>query len=133
MSTADSRPDPDEKGGIRVRSTGMRSSTLVNRNVTIRGRRTSLRLEPAMWDALNEIARRENASIHDVCARAGAGRGPSTLTAAIRVHILGYFREAATEQGHSRAGHGRRGGGTLAGPDPEISPVNGAGVVRRTG
>lgn len=30
-------------------------STLVSRNVVISGRRTSVRLEPEMWDGLREI------------------------------------------------------------------------------
>ena len=86
-----------------------RSSTLVNRNVTIGGRRTSLRLEPPMWEALQEIALREGISAHELCSEVEADRQESTLTAAIRVHILNYFRAAATEQGHSLAGHGQRG------------------------
>jgi predicted DNA-binding ribbon-helix-helix protein len=98
--------EAEEGGGM---SRG-RSSTLVNRNVTIRGRRTSLRLEPAMWDALHEVAQREGASVHEICSRVEFNRQESTLTAAIRVFILAYFREAATEQGHSLAGHGRRRG-----------------------
>lgn len=32
-------------------------STLVSRNITILGRRTSVRLEPEMWMALKEIAK----------------------------------------------------------------------------
>jgi len=83
-----------------------RSSTLVNRNVTIRGRRTSLRLEPLMWEALYEIARREGLTIHELCTLVQDRRQESTLTAAIRVFILIYFREAATEDGHELAGHG---------------------------
>ena len=94
---------PDE-GGSQGRG---RSSTLVNRNVTIQDRRTSLRLEPAMWDALHEIAQRESTSVHDLCTRVELARQESTLTAAIRVFILGYYREAATPQGHSLAGHGQ--------------------------
>lgn len=85
-----------------------RSSTLVNRNVTIRDRRTSLRLEPAMWDALGEIAEREGRTVHELCSGVEFARTESTLTAAIRVFILGYFRAAATEQGHVLAGHGHR-------------------------
>jgi len=105
--------EAEEGGGM---SRG-RSSTLVNRNVTIRGRRTSLRLEPAMWDALHEVAQREGASVHEICSRVEFNRQESTLTAAIRVFILAYFREASTEQGHSLAGHGRRRGviGSAAG------------------
>ena len=84
-----------------------RSSTLVNRNVTIRNRRTSLRLEPLMWEALYEIAGREGLTIHELCSLVQDRRQESTLTAAIRVFILVYFREAATEEGHELAGHGR--------------------------
>ncbi len=103
-----------DEGGSQGRG---RSSTLVNRNVTIQDRRTSLRLEPAMWDALHEIAQRESISVHDLCTRVELERQESTLTAGIRVFILGYYREAATPQGHSLAGHGQpRGlpGGTLS-------------------
>jgi predicted DNA-binding ribbon-helix-helix protein len=82
-------------------------STLVNRNVTIHGRRTSLRLEAAMWDALQEIAARERRSLHQLCERVEETRAESSLTAGVRVFILGYFRAAASEAGHAAAGHGR--------------------------
>ena len=83
-----------------------RASTLISRNVSINARRTSLRLEPSMWDALAEIARRENMTIHQLCTQVDARRHESSLTAAIRVFTLSYFRAAATEDGHGRAGHG---------------------------
>ncbi len=82
-------------------------STLVNRNVTVGGRRTSLRLEPAMWDALEEICQREEMSQHELCAMIDERRRASSLTAAIRVFIVNYFRAAATEEGHANMGHGR--------------------------
>lgn len=89
-------------------------STLVNRNVTVNGHRTSMRLEPAMWDALEDLCRRESLTIHRVCSLVDARRRESSLTAAIRVFILAYFRAAVTETGHTMAGHGaaRRGAGT---------------------
>jgi len=85
---------------------GHRASTLVSRNVSVNARRTSLRLEPPMWDALEEIARRERMTIHQLCTQVDARRHESSLTAAIRVFTLSYFRAAATEDGHGRAGHG---------------------------
>ena len=83
-------------------------SGLINRNVTVNGRRTSIRLEPEMWDALAEIAKRENVSVSDVVSRIdrNARHRGSGLTARVRVFVLGYFRAAATEQGHMNAGHG---------------------------
>jgi predicted DNA-binding ribbon-helix-helix protein len=79
---------------------------LQNRNVMISGRRTSVRLEPQMWDALQEIARRERRSINEVASLIDAQRHGSSLTAAIRVFIVSYFRAAATDDGHASAGHG---------------------------
>ena len=81
-------------------------STLVSRNVTVAGHRTSMRLEPAMWDALVEVCRRERWNIHQICTSIDANRSESSLTAALRVFIMDYFRAAATEDGHVRAGHG---------------------------
>lgn len=82
-------------------------STLVNRNVFIHDKRTSLRLEPAMWDALAEISKREGKSLHQVCSSVASCRRSSSLTAAIRVFIMTYFRAAATKEGHANIGLGR--------------------------
>ncbi len=82
-------------------------STLVSRNITVLGRRTSVRLEPEMWSALREIARREDCKIHDICSLIHLRKNQDTsLTAAIRVFLMLYYRAAATDEGHRRAGHG---------------------------
>lgn len=94
------------------------TSTLVNRNVTVHGRRTSLRLEAAMWDALQEIAVRERWSLHQLCERVEETRAESSLTAGVRVFILGYFRAAANDAGHAAAGHGRLSVATRDGREP---------------
>lgn len=84
----------------------MLESSLANRNVTIAGRRTSMKLEPDMWDALDEICYREKATVHEVCTQVARHHHGNNLTAAIRVFILSYFRKAATDDGHLLAGHG---------------------------
>lgn len=82
-------------------------TTLLSRNITVDGRRTSVRLEPEMWNSLYDIAARESCSIHDICTLISLRKNPKTsLTAAIRVFLMLYFRAAATEEGHVRAGHG---------------------------
>lgn len=86
---------------------GEAKTTLVSRNITIMGRRTSIRLEPEMWVSLKDIAGREDCSIHDICTLVSLRKKPKTsLTAAIRVFLMLYYRAAATEDGHIRAGHG---------------------------
>jgi predicted DNA-binding ribbon-helix-helix protein len=96
----------DSTGSSDTRRGGQ--STLVSRNVTVSGRRTSMRLEAAMWDALHAICRREGRSLHEMCSLINEQRQESSLTAAIRVFIMLYFRAAATDDGHARAGHGAR-------------------------
>ena len=66
-----------------------------------------MRLEPEMWRALKEIAGRETCSIHELCSLISFRKNKRTsLTAAIRVFLMLYFRAATTEDGHGRAGHG---------------------------
>ena len=82
-------------------------TTLISRNVTVMGKRTSIRLEPEMWTSLREIAMRERCTTHDICTLVSLRKKPKTsLTAAIRVFLMLYFRAAGTEEGHARAGHG---------------------------
>ncbi len=83
------------------------NTTLVSKNVTVNGHRTSMRLEPEMWGALQEIAKREKCSIHRICSIVSSRKSEkSSLTAAIRVFLMAYYRAASTEEGHARAGHG---------------------------
>lgn len=82
-------------------------STLVSRNITVLGKRTSVRLEPEMWKELKAIAKREKCTIHDLCTLISLRKQERTsLTAAIRVFLMLYFRAASTEEGHQSAGHG---------------------------
>jgi predicted DNA-binding ribbon-helix-helix protein len=95
-------------------------SPLTSRTVTLDGEQVPIRLEPSYWEALEDICHREDLTVDDLCAdlkarldqqlrRPGAGSiSPGvSLANAIRVFIVGYYRQAATENGHDRAGHGR--------------------------
>jgi len=82
-------------------------SSLISKNITIMGRRTSIRLEPEMWQALQGIAKREKCSVHDICTLVSLRKKKNTsLTAAIRVFLMLYFQASSTEDGHKVAGHG---------------------------
>lgn len=91
----------------KINDDGHQSSSLVSRNITVMGKRTSVRLEPEMWAAIKDIADREDCTIHDVCTLIALRKKPnSSLTAAIRVFIMLYFKAATTEEGHARVNHG---------------------------
>ena len=84
----------------------MKQSCLVNRNVTSLRGRTSMRLEPELWDALEEICEREHMSLAEVIKEIERLGHPGGRTSAVRVHVLTYYRRAATDAGHRAAGHG---------------------------
>lgn len=67
-------------------------SSLNPRNVRINGRRTSVRLEPDMWDALKEICAREGASRDQICSHVANTNGRRGFTSSLRVFILNYYR-----------------------------------------
>ncbi len=93
-------------GGGTFGGTALGPSRLVNRNVTAVRGRTSMRLEPELWEALEEVCLREGLSVGEVVRRIEAGNHPGGRTSAVRVYVLRYFRDAATPDGHAAAGHG---------------------------
>jgi predicted DNA-binding ribbon-helix-helix protein len=60
-------------------------------------RRTSVRLEPVMWEALQEIAADRGYSIHELVTIIDRERSIQNLTAAIRSYIVRYYRDKFTE------------------------------------
>lgn len=90
---------------------------LVARSVKLFGQATQIRLEPSYWEALDEICRREDLTVDELCSdlkdrldsqtRRSRSALSVSLSNALRVFIVGYYRKAATEKGHDRAGHGR--------------------------
>ena len=71
------------------------SSSLISKNITVCGRRTSIRLEAEMWEALKDVSSKEGCKIHDVASYVYITKKPmTTLTAAIRVFLLIYYRDA---------------------------------------
>lgn len=68
------------------------NSTLQLRNIVVNGHRTSMRLEAPMWSALEDIARRERRPLREIVSMIDHKRSESSLTAAVRVFCVEYFR-----------------------------------------
>jgi len=73
------------------------SSSLVIRNIVVDGHRTSVRLEPVMWEALRDIAQQRSMTLRDLVTQIDQERAASSLTAGIRVYIVDFYRAAAFE------------------------------------
>jgi predicted DNA-binding ribbon-helix-helix protein len=70
-------------------------SSLTIRNVVVGGHRTSVRLEPLIWEALRDVARRREMALNDLVTEIDRHRAAPSLTAAIRVYIVDFYRNAA--------------------------------------
>lgn len=77
-------------------------SSLVMHNVIIDGRRTTVRVEPVMWDTLRGIARQQKVTLNDLVSDINRRRTDSGLTSAIRVYVVIYLSGALRKALHGR-------------------------------
>lgn len=63
-------------------------SSLMMYNVYVDGHRTTVRLEPVIWDAMQSIARQERIGLHDLVSTINRNRIASSLTSAIRAYVV---------------------------------------------
>ena len=77
---------------------------LISKNVTINGRRTSLRLEQASWEAIADICECEGLTLHELCPLIEGRRDGASRTSTVRAFIVTYFRTVVAEYGALRRG-----------------------------
>ena len=64
----------------------------VKRSFSIAGHRTSISLEAPFWLALKDAATREHVPLAQLVARIDEGRDGASLSSAVRVWLLHYYR-----------------------------------------
>jgi predicted DNA-binding ribbon-helix-helix protein len=78
---------------------------LVQRNLLVSGRRTTVRLEDEMWAAFSEVADREGCTVDDLARLIDSGKkSRQSFTSAIRVFLMLYYRNAALRPKHAETG-----------------------------
>jgi predicted DNA-binding ribbon-helix-helix protein len=82
------------------------TTRLVNRNIPTDAGRSSMRLEPELWDALLEVCQREGQDLQQVIRSVDSTRSAGGRSSAVRVFLLQYFRCAETAAGDAVAGPG---------------------------
>src|SRR5580765_6934454 len=87
----------------RPRPTENTVSSLVIHNIVVGRHRTSVRLEPVMWAALQDISHRLQVTMHALVTDIDRERTASSLTAAIRVFIVDFYRALALSAGQPKA------------------------------
>lgn len=81
--------------------------------MTVGSRRTSVSLEDHVWDGLTDICRREGVGIDTLCTEVDRRRSRSSMSSALRVFLLLYFRALAEALGNRPGDYRRDGGGNL--------------------
>jgi predicted DNA-binding ribbon-helix-helix protein len=70
-------------------------SAIVKRSIVIAGHKTSLSLEDAFWESLQQIARNWGQNVHRLVATIDENRHRGNLSSAIRLFVLGFYRDQA--------------------------------------
>jgi len=68
-------------------------SSIVKRSIVIGGRKTSVSLEDEFWKAFKEIAEEQHLTLSDLAATIDAYRQHANLSSAIRLFVLGQYRD----------------------------------------
>jgi predicted DNA-binding ribbon-helix-helix protein len=73
-------------------------SQVVKRSIVIGGHKTSVSLEDTFWNCLKEIAGERNATLSHLVATIDTERERGNLSSAIRLFVLGFYRNQMEEQ-----------------------------------
>jgi len=68
-------------------------SLIVKNFISFAGRKTTISLEDAFWTALKEIAGGRDVTLSDLVAIIDADREHKSLSSAIRVFVLAFYRD----------------------------------------
>jgi predicted DNA-binding ribbon-helix-helix protein len=68
-------------------------SLIAKRSIVIDGHKTSVSLEDAFWSTLKEIANERNETLSQLIAKIDNERRQGNLSSAIRLFVLGRYRQ----------------------------------------
>jgi predicted DNA-binding ribbon-helix-helix protein len=70
-------------------------SSLVCRNIVVNNHRTSIRLEPKLWQALDHICKMRDCHINDICSEISNSQVNGGFTSAVRTFVVSCLLDSA--------------------------------------
>ena len=70
---------------------------MILKNVVVNGRRTSVRLEKEVWNALSECCIKDKIPLNKLCSVLDNAKDDKSLSSAMRVHALNFYRNLLEE------------------------------------
>ena len=77
-------------------------SPVVQRSIVVAGHKTSVSLEEAFWNGMKEISALRNMTLSELVGEIDDNRQPGNLSSAIRLFVLNYFEEFASQRARHR-------------------------------
>jgi predicted DNA-binding ribbon-helix-helix protein len=77
-------------------------STVIKRSIVVAGHKTSVTLEDAFWKGLREVAGQRDMTLSKLVGIIDADREHANLSSAIRLFVLGIYRDQPGRQGGTR-------------------------------
>jgi predicted DNA-binding ribbon-helix-helix protein len=74
-------------------------SPILRRSIVIAGHKTSVSVEDEFWDSLKKIASERGTSVGGMIGAIDGGRQHANLSSAIRLFVLGFYRDQIAQQG----------------------------------
>lgn len=74
-------------------------SPILRRSIVIAGHKTSVSVEDEFWDSLKEIASERGTSVGRMIGAIDGGRKHANLSSAIRLFVLGFYRDQIAQRG----------------------------------
>jgi predicted DNA-binding ribbon-helix-helix protein len=81
-------------------------SGIKKRSITVAGRKTSVSLEDAFWQCLNEIRNARQMSLSNLVGNIDAGPQFGNLSSTIRLFVLDHFRASSSQTANNRGAAG---------------------------
>lgn len=73
-------------------SLSVKLNSMKKYNVVLGDKRTSITLEPIVWEVLHDVADRQESSVHELCSFINSRKKPgANLSSAIRVFLIAYL------------------------------------------
>ena len=73
-------------------------SSIAKRSIVIAGHKTSISLEDAFWECLRRIANERGQTLSALVAGIDEDRQRANLSSAIRLFVLGFYREHSAQE-----------------------------------
>jgi predicted DNA-binding ribbon-helix-helix protein len=81
-------------------------SAVVKHSVVIAGRKTSVSLEDDFWESLRQIAHARGETLSHLINRINANRQFANLSSALRLFVLGFYRDQPQREKEMFKQHG---------------------------